>query len=539
MKEQDGDYLKPTAAAALKAVKGDVSSKEAKRVLQEDQEKREKELTFKPKVNVATGEGARREDRLEKLAEPMSKKLSRLEKLREKSMKEKMEKECPFKPTLVSKQAKDQSIRSEGLGERFMREARRRADTLERARQDVEASELKQCTFKPSIAATAKAARPIYERFQEVQKRRSEKLEKLREEANLNNPELKFHPTINEKGSVDGTVVERLCKDAEMRTKKIYQKSELLLQRDYTFEPAINSGIEVGQGFFARQTALGEKRQAHIARGLDDPRCTFQPEVNPVSEVLVGGDPKRIGESAEERVNRLYKPDRSKELVARRKVEQENREKYTYHPNISKKSKEMAYLKKDNEEYETRKRKEKERMEEAQRRECTFHPQITPNPGVQARYADPKNILSTIKEMEREKEAKLKQIKMNEEHNRVKECTFRPQIEKPKQLKEYTVVAGTSSTTRRTGPAPGAAGAQEEAGPGKSGARKPGVQPLPEVRPAHGRGETSVHRSAAIRSKRGQGDGVEGRQGNAGAGKGRVQVLSRNTRSVLAPVIVG
>eukprot|EP00826_Nyctotherus_ovalis_P064682 TRINITY_DN9492_c0_g3_i1.p1 TRINITY_DN9492_c0_g3~~TRINITY_DN9492_c0_g3_i1.p1 ORF type:complete len:538 (-),score=149.73 TRINITY_DN9492_c0_g3_i1:225-1838(-) len=511
VKEQDGDYLKPTAAVALKAVKGDVNSKEAKRVLQEDQEKKEKELTFKPKVNVAIGEEVKRENRFEKLAEPMSKKLSKLEKLREKSVKEKMEKECPFKPTLISKQPKDQSIKSEGLGARFTREAKRRADTLERARQDVEASELKECTFKPNIVATAKAGavRPIYERFQEVQKRRNEKLEKLREEANLNNPELKFHPTINEKGSVYGTVIERLCKDAEMRTKKIYQKSELLLQKDYTFEPAINQGIEIEQGFFARQTALNEKKQAHIARGLDDPKCTFQPEVNPVSEMLISGDPKRVSESTEERINRLHKPDRSKELVVRRKVEQENREKYTYHPNISKKSKEMAYLKKDNEEYETKKRKEKERIEEAQRKEYTFHPQITPSPGVQAHYANPKNILSTIKEMEREKEAKLKQIKMNEEHNKVKECTFRPQVEKPKQLKEYTIIAGTDSLTPRTGPAPRTAGAQEEAGPGKTCPRKPGVQPFPEVRPADGRGKTAIHHSAALCSERGKGDGVE------------------------------
>jgi hypothetical protein len=439
-----GDYLKPTAAIALKSVKGDINSKEAKRVLQEDQEKREKEFTFKPRLNPNLDEDLSREDRIEKLAEPMSKKQSKLERLREKTMKEKMEKECPFKPTLISKQTKDQPIKEEDVGERFMREAKRRADTIEKARRDVEANELKECTFKPSIKPTAKTSnsKPIYERFQEVQRRRNEKLEKLREEANLNNPELKFRPQINEVEPSNETVVERLCKDAEMRTRKIYQKSELLLLKDYTFEPTINQGMSLEDDFFTRQIALKEKRQAHIARGLDDPRCTFQPELNPMSEVLVNGNPKRNNENTKDKINRLYKPDKSKEDLVRRKIEQENRQTYTYHPNISKKSKQMAALRSNTEEYESKRRKERERIEEAKRKECTFHPQITSNSTVQSHYTDPKNILNTIKEMEREKEAKLKQLKMNEEHNKVKECTFKPLIEKNRQLKECTIIAG-------------------------------------------------------------------------------------------------
>ena len=438
------DYLRPTAAIALKSVKGDINSKEAKRILQEDQKKRAKEFTFKPRLNPNPGEDLSREDRIEKLAEPMSKKQSKLEKLREKTIKEQMEKECPFKPTLISKQIKDQPIKEEDVGERFMREAKRRADTIERVRKDMEANELKGCTFRPNIISTTKsnASKPIYERFQEVQRRRNEKLEKLREEATSNNPELKFHPQINETGPSNETVVERLCKDAEMRTKKIYQKSEFLLQKDYTFEPVINQGTSVEDDFFTRQIALKERKQAHIARGLDDPRCTFQPELNPMSEMLVNGNPKRINENAKDKINRLYKPDRSKEDIVRRKIEQENRKTYTYHPNISKKSKEIVASRSNTEEYENRRRKEKERIEEAKRKECTFHPQITSNPTVHSYYTDTKNILNTIKEMEREKEAKLKQLKMNEEYNKVKDCTFKPQIEKGRQLKECTIIAG-------------------------------------------------------------------------------------------------
>ena len=443
----DYDHLRPTAAIALKSIKGNINSKEAERIIQEDKEKRDKEFTFKPKLNPYTeSDEAKHEDRIEKLAEPISKKMTRLGKIKEKEKEEEMAKLCPFKPTLISKKGKDDFINAEDVEDRLFRDAKKRSDTVERTKKELEHKELKECTFKPEIISTTKASsiKPIYERFQEVQKKRNEKLEKLREEADSQNPELKFHPTINNNKKVPTgpSVVERLCRDAEDRTKKVYQKSEILSQQEYTFEPNINHNLVLEEDFFNRQNALKERRQAHIAKGLDDPKCTFQPELNPMSELLINGDPKRINEKIDEKVNRLYKPDRMREEAIKREIEQENRDKFTYHPNINKKSRQIASYKQSSEGYSIKKKEEEKRIYEAKNRECTFHPQIDSNPEIQSHYSDPKNILKTIKEMEQEKEEKLKHLKMEEDFNKNKECTFKPRIEKQHQLKESTIIAG-------------------------------------------------------------------------------------------------
>lgn len=105
------------------------------------------------------------------------------------------------------------------------------------------------------------AERPIYERWEEIQKQKDGYLTKLRQIAIEKNPDLSFKPKLNkisenlafEKGYQEGNlnvpVTQRLMQDA-------YQKKFKLL----------------------------EAQQAHLRKIEEE--CTFQPKINPQSEVL-------------------------------------------------------------------------------------------------------------------------------------------------------------------------------------------------------------------------------------------------------------
>ena len=58
--------------------------------------------------------------------------------------------------------------------------------------------------------------------------------------------------------------------------------------------------------------------------------CSFKPEINVTSEIIVESDPKRGGETDDDKIHRLYRKDQKKQEVVREIIEKEMYEQYTY-----------------------------------------------------------------------------------------------------------------------------------------------------------------------------------------------------------------
>ena len=232
---------------------------------------------------------------------------------------------------------------------------------------------MKGCTFRPALTEEThtRGARitqkPIQDRFHDIQKKKSERLQKLRMEAEESNPDLKFAPKLNkrseqlvekkriQKGELP--VTERLVKDAVNRIEKNYKNADVIANEEsmnYPFRPQLSVSsmglgyknrsqiLSSGKDFLERQEEYEQKvrqnKQLREAEYIEDTGCTFQPEINLTSEIMVESDPKRMAENLDEKVNRLSKKDAKRNQIMREMMEK----KYSFQPNINKVSKALA-----------------------------------------------------------------------------------------------------------------------------------------------------------------------------------------------------
>ena len=98
--------------------------------------------------------------------------------------------------------------------------------------------------------------------------------------------------------------------------------------------------------FYDRQQAFLEKqiekREAIKNQHSDHAKCTFKPEINVTSEIIVESDPKRGNETEEDKFMRLYKKDQQKKEVVKEMLEKELYSDYTFQPKINRISKTLA-----------------------------------------------------------------------------------------------------------------------------------------------------------------------------------------------------
>ena len=58
--------------------------------------------------------------------------------------------------------------------------------------------------------------------------------------------------------------------------------------------------------------------------------CSFKPEINVTSDIIMESDPKRGAETEDERYYRLYKKDFKRQEIAKEMVEKEVYSQYTF-----------------------------------------------------------------------------------------------------------------------------------------------------------------------------------------------------------------
>jgi hypothetical protein len=121
-----------------------------------------------------------------------------------------------------------------------------------------------------------------------------------------------------------------------------------------TFAPAINSNSEKivnsifheGVNFWKRQKVYDIKRERAMLQ-VDDTEareCTFKPQVNETSEILVEVKQERDGrkESLREKFERLSKEDQRKKDATQEKIKQNFYSQFKYKPEINPLSKTLV-----------------------------------------------------------------------------------------------------------------------------------------------------------------------------------------------------
>ena len=295
---------------------------------------------------------------------------------------------------------------------------------------------------------------PLHERYVEVQKERHERLEQRKKELESEMAGY-FRPQISKNSELinkinrkedEQDVVCRLQNEArrlkEKRVEHLNQK-EREIYRDCRFQPDThltekeNRDIlnhlrlySVEVDFETRQSLMkqfyDQKRTILQSRG--DANCTFKPEINEISQVIVGtrrtGEKKPVSE-------KLYEETR---VLRERREELENHHygQFKHTPELNPQSREIMYGKRrslDSLAYDWETKQKIEILRENQKaeelRECSFYPKIDLSElheNVEPRYLDQPKKPPTIS---------------HQAQQELKNCTFKPQTNNPKKLKSH------------------------------------------------------------------------------------------------------
>ena len=171
------------------------------------------------------------------------------------------------------------------------------------------------------------------------------------------------------------------------------------LGREYSFQPQIsktsNYLSEKSDYFHGNLKDFYERQQAFVQRTMEkreefrqkyseEAQCSFKPEINVTSDIIVESDPLRGVESEQEKIMRLYKKDQKKQEVVKELIEKEVYSQYTFKPQINKISKALAKGSSIDElAYNPKGQKKKEELQEQlvtqEVNNCTFKPETTKN----------------------------------------------------------------------------------------------------------------------------------------------------------------
>ncbi len=214
----------------------------------------------------------------------------------------------------------------------------------------------------------------------------------------------------------------------------------------------------LSKGFYQRQELYEQRRREKKERQMSEfgheGRCTFHPEINFTSEILVEADPKRSSETNTQRIQLLTQRDPKKQEMLKEIYNVEVKAKYTYHPQINERSKvlqrtasvdELALA----ERAKSNKAKLLEEAQQKQREECTFHPQINATHKIPSAYELDDKIMERIREREKSKEARRQQQARDAEYEEIKLCTFQPTIKHIDAMPEPAVVRGSDPWFQR------------------------------------------------------------------------------------------
>ncbi|CAK65370.1 unnamed protein product (macronuclear) [Paramecium tetraurelia] len=278
---------------------------------------------------------------------------------------------------------------------------------------------------------------PLHERYQQVMQDKQALLEylkakQLREEEDLFKPRINLQSQLlAEKNRVDGmNVVDRLVQDG-IRKQNIVYSDDL----PYDFQPQTNQQIneQIVKGDFSQRQEEFNRKQLEKNMDLESKAYkdyTFRPKLNKQSEQIAN---RKI--SQDSLFDRLYSEYQTRQSNIEEK-KQEDISKLNFNPELNPKSMEMAVDRTlqdliKNEYGEYRKQLLKEKYDDSDK-ECSFYPSVSTS----MKYSQMHSQYSfddcheKIKQYQTNREQRRSQLKKEQEDEQLKQCTFKPQINK-------------------------------------------------------------------------------------------------------------
>jgi hypothetical protein len=416
-------YMKPTISAGIRNSRGSTDLPiEVFITMQKKEIELKKTCTFKPSINSSQYDPMSKEDRRARLCQPKTTQIQKREQLKRQQEDEELEKYCTFEPERSVTNIENK----EPVDKRLYEDANKRLDRLRDGYKLKEVEHLKECTFTPNVVNMQSARNntsPLYKRFKEVQRERTQLLQKLKMESEVN---LTFKPNITKRRSKtsERPVVERLFRDAEERVERSERTQKIVNEIrsiQYPFMPRLHSHAyskEVLHEDKLLNKSFKERQELHLQRKQEGNKCkeeySFTPEINSTSQVIIALDPKHANETQEQKYRRLSQPELKQYNKVKKEGEIEFKKKFTHHPKINNTSRSMI-----------RHKSIKIPVLKKEEKECTFQPKINQY-NTTSRYSQREKIMSQIKEMEQKKIEERKQQRRNMEYEEMKECTFKP-----------------------------------------------------------------------------------------------------------------
>ncbi|CAD8205366.1 unnamed protein product [Paramecium pentaurelia] len=290
---------------------------------------------------------------------------------------------------------------------------------------------------------------PLYERYQQVMQDKKAlidylKAKQLREEEDLFKPRINLQSQmLAEKNKIDNlNVVDRLIQDGIRKQNIIYQDD-----LPYDFQPQTNQQInnQIVKGDFNQRQEEFNRKQLEKTLDLESKAYkdyTFRPKLNKQSEQIAN---RKI--SQDSLFDRLYSEYQTRQsYIEERKQEEINR--LNFNPELNPKSMEMAVDRTlqdliKNEYGDYRKQLLKEKYDDSDK-ECSFYPSVSTS----MKYSQMHSQYSfddcheKIKQYQTDREQRRSQLKKQQEDEQLKQCTFKPQINKKtidnnKQIEVY------------------------------------------------------------------------------------------------------
>ena len=200
-------YMNPTLSREITlADKGKVRN-EAKKIMIDAENKIMEHWSFKPEISPFDNpdDSTTQEERWRRLLEPKTSKIQKLEKTKIEIERKKIEETCSFQPKIQKPpHPTPHPESSKDVVKRLHSEANKRIEKREKLKRKFDEERMKDWSFKPKIekdnkigTARSSSQKPLYERVEEVQKKKNDTLVKLRVESELNDKNLKFKPQVN------------------------------------------------------------------------------------------------------------------------------------------------------------------------------------------------------------------------------------------------------------------------------------------------------------------------------------------------------
>eukprot|EP00434_Breviolum_minutum_P004112 symbB.v1.2.003623.t1/scaffold203.1/size271217/15 len=376
-------------------------------------------------------------------------------------------KHCTFQPAINNRSQifaqRARGCYAETLPERLgPNDARRRSALREQAKELLQADDLYECTFTPRINAQSdrESRVPLHLRTKAIQQYKQEKI-RASQEAKLK----QSHPFTPQISARSQHLAQR-SRSLELRKRpkndEVKQdEREDSLQRTFGAgqQTLANPGkasqaLFQPQDFLARQKSFEkerrfrkEVREQHAFAG-----CSFRPRLNDYSEQLTACKVELIGETPEDRIERLAVKDVNRRQLKQQELQQAsfNRD-CTFRPALSPQSEAIAMSRRPSSPSGIHKRLYDEAKlrsrETSPQRLGDFHPQLDPRSSkrfahVRPHYSKSEDIMESIRRQQ-DRRAELL-LKRQEERMQaeIMDCTFRPELCKATGHGAPVVVSG-------------------------------------------------------------------------------------------------